>query len=316
MFNTFRRVSYLLLKPHPQHLKPYLQHLKPLLMTRLRIAIQKSGRLNEDSVQLLKDCGIVIDNGKDQLKASARNFPLDVLYLRNDDIPQYLEDGVADIAIVGENLLTEKQRNVAIAQQLGFSKCRLSLAVPKDVVVSDLSYFNGKRIATSYPVTLSTFLKDNGITAELHEISGSVEIAPSIGLADAICDLVSSGSTLFKNGLEETHVVLRSEAVMAVSPSISAEAHAILDKMLFRIQAVLRARRSKYILMNVPNDKIAVISNILPVLKSPTVMPLAEPGWSSLHSVIEEEKFWEVIDALKANGAEGILVVPIEKMVV
>jgi ATP phosphoribosyltransferase len=285
-------------------------------MTRLRIAIQKSGRLNEDSVQLLKDCGIVIDNGKDQLKASARNFPLDVLYLRNDDIPQYLEDGVADIAIVGENLLVEKQRQVAIAQQLGFSKCRLSLAVPKDVAVDGLAYFNGKRIATSYPVTLRAFLREHMIDAELHEISGSVEIAPNIGLADAICDLVSSGSTLFKNGLEETHVVLRSEAVLAVGPQITDEARAILDKMLFRIAAVLRARRSKYILMNVPNDKIGVISNILPVLKSPTVMPLAEPGWSSLHSVIDEEKFWDVIDALKANGAEGILVVPIEKMVV
>lgn len=285
-------------------------------MTRLRIAIQKSGRLNEDSVQLLKDCGIVIDNGKDQLKASARNFPLDVLYLRNDDIPQYLEDGVADIAIVGENLLVEKQRQVAIAQQLGFSKCRLSLAVPKEVVVNGLAYFNGKRIATSYPVTLRAFLQENNIDAELHEISGSVEIAPNIGLADAICDLVSSGSTLFKNGLEETHVVLRSEAVLAVGPQITDEARAILDKMLFRIAAVLRARRSKYILMNVPNDKIGVISNMLPVLKSPTVMPLAEPGWSSLHSVIDEEKFWDVIDALKANGAEGILVVPIEKMVV
>jgi len=285
-------------------------------MTRLRIAIQKSGRLNEDSVQLLKDCGIVIDNGKDQLKASARNFPLDVLYLRNDDIPQYLEDGVADIAIVGENLLVEKQRQVAIAQQLGFSKCRLSLAVPKDVVVDGLAYFNGKRIATSYPGTLRAFLQEHNIDAELHEISGSVEIAPNIGLADAICDLVSSGSTLFKNGLEETHVVLRSEAVLAVGPQITDEARAILDKMLFRIAAVLRARRSKYILMNVPNDKVSVISNILPVLKSPTVMPLAEPGWSSLHSVIDEEKFWDVIDALKANGAEGILVVPIEKMVV
>lgn len=285
-------------------------------MTRLRIAIQKSGRLNEDSVQLLKDCGIVIDNGKDQLKASARNFPLDVLYLRNDDIPQYLEDGVADIAIVGENLLAEKQRHVTVEQKLGFSKCRLSLAVPKDTAVSGLQFFNGKRIATSYPATLNAFLKENAIQAEIHEISGSVEIAPNIGLADAICDLVSSGSTLFKNGLEETHVILKSEAVLAVGPDISDGARALLDKVLFRMQAVLRARRSKYILMNVPDDRIGVISNILPVLKSPTVMPLAEAGWSSLHSVIEEDKFWEVIDELKANGAEGILVVPIEKMVV
>ncbi len=284
--------------------------------TRLRIAIQKSGRLNEDSVQVLKDCGIVIDNGKDQLKASARNFPLDVLYLRNDDIPQYLEDGVADIAIVGENLLVEKQRNVSVALQLGFSKCRLSLAVPKDVSVNGLNYFAGKRIATSYPVTLGKFLSEKGIEADIHEISGSVEIAPNIGLADAICDLVSSGSTLFKNGLEEAHVVLRSEAVLASGPNLTDGAKAILDQLVFRLRAVLRARKSKYILMNVPNNRIGVISNILPVLKSPTVMPLAEPGWSSLHSVIDEDKFWEVIDQLKANGAEGILVVPIEKMVV
>ena len=285
-------------------------------MDKLRIAIQKSGRLNEDSVKLLKDCGIVIDNGKEQLKASAANFPLDVLYLRNDDIPQYLEDGVADIAIVGENLLEEKQKEVTVALKLGFSKCRLSLAVPKDTVVDGLSFFRGKRIATSYPVTLQSFLASENIEADIHEISGSVEIAPNIGLADAICDLVSSGSTLFKNGLEETHVILRSEAVMAVGPRISAEADALLQKLLFRMRSVLWARRSKYILMNVPNDKIAIISKILPVLKSPTVMPLAEEGWSSLHSVIDEDKFWEVIDELKANGAEGILVVPIEKMVV
>jgi ATP phosphoribosyltransferase len=285
-------------------------------MDKLRIAIQKSGRLNEDSVKLLKDCGIVIDNGKEQLKASAANFPLDVLYLRNDDIPQYLEDGVADIAIVGENLLEEKQREVTVALKLGFSKCRLSLAVPKDTAVDGLSFFNGKRIATSYPTTLQRFLATEGINADIHEISGSVEIAPNIGLADAICDLVSSGSTLFKNGLEETHVVLRSEAVLAVGPRISPEADAILQKLIFRMRSVLRARRSKYILMNVPNDRIAIISGILPVLKSPTVMPLAEEGWSSLHSVIDEDKFWEVIDELKANGAEGILVVPIEKMVV
>lgn len=285
-------------------------------MEKLRIAIQKSGRLNEDSVKLLKDCGIFIDNGKEQLKASAANFPLDVLYLRNDDIPQYLEDGVADIAIVGENLLEEKQKVVTVALKLGFSKCRLSLAVPKDTAVDGLSFFQGKRIATSYPTTLQCFLAAEGISADIHEISGSVEIAPNIGLADAICDLVSSGSTLFKNGLEETHVVLRSEAVLAVGPRISAEADAVLQKLMFRMKSVLRARRSKYILMNVPNDRIDIISGILPVLKSPTVMPLAEEGWSSLHSVIDEDKFWDVIDELKANGAEGILVVPIEKMVV
>jgi ATP phosphoribosyltransferase len=302
--------------PQLRALNQNTENIMAITETRLRIAIQKSGRLNEDSVQVLKDCGIIIDNGKDQLKASARNFPLEVLYLRNDDIPQYLEDGVADIAIVGENLLVEKQRNVRVVQHLGFSKCRLSLAVPKEVEVNGLSFFQGKRIATSYPATLKKFLSENNIMADIHEISGSVEIAPNIGLADAICDLVSSGSTLFKNGLEETHVVLKSEAVLAAGPGLSAEAKAILDKLTFRLTAVLRARRSKYILMNVPNDRIGIISRILPVLKSPTVMPLAEDGWSSLHSVIDEDKFWEVIDELKANGAEGILVAPIEKMVV
>lgn len=284
-------------------------------MSKLKIAIQKSGRLNEDSLKLLKSCGIKVDNGKDQLKVEIPNFPMEILYLRNSDIPQYLEDGVADIAIVGENLLIEKQRKVQVIQRLGFSKCRVSLAVPKEVENADLSYFQGKKIATSYPNTVQNFLNEKGITSEIHTISGSVEIAPNIGLADGICDIVSSGSTLFKNGLKETEVILKSEAVLAASNNLSEEKQAILDKLLFRIKAVLKAKNTKYILLNVPNEKIEEVSRILPVLKSPTILPLAEEGWSSLHSVIDEEKFWEVIDELKEAGAQGILVVPIDKIV-
>lgn len=284
-------------------------------MSKLKIAIQKSGRLNEDSLNLLKSCGIKVDNGRDQLKVAVPNFPLEILYLRNSDIPQYLEDGVADIAIVGENLLIEQEKQVDIIRKLGFSKCRVSLAVPKETAITGLSYFNGKRIATSYPNTVNKFLEANNITAEIHKISGSVEIAPNIGLADGICDIVSSGSTLFKNGLKETDVILKSEAVLAAARNLSSEKRVILDKLIFRIEAVLRAKNSKYILMNVPNDKIDAVSSILPVLKSPTILPLAEEGWSSLHSVIDEDKFWEVIDELKDAGAEGILIVPIDKMV-
>ncbi|WP_340063134.1 ATP phosphoribosyltransferase [Ascidiimonas aurantiaca] len=284
-------------------------------MKKLKIAIQKSGRLNEDSLKILKDCGISIDNGKDQLKAQARNFPLEVLYLRNGDIPQYLRDGVADIAIIGENLLIEKGADIEIVEKLGFSKCRVSLAVPRTFKYTSLKDMEGMRIATSYPATVEAFLSKQKVKTDLHIISGSVEIAPNIGLADAIVDIVSSGSTLFKNNLKEVEVLLKSEAVLAVSSQISEDALAVLNKLRFRIQSVLRARRSKYILMNVPNDKITAVSKILPVLKSPTVLPLAEPGWSSLHSVIEEATFWEVIDELKAEGAEGILVCPIEKMV-
>lgn len=284
-------------------------------MSKIKIAIQKSGRLNEDSIKLLESCGIKIDNGKDQLKVSVPNFPIELLYLRNSDIPQYLEDGVADIAIVGENLLIEKEKNVEIIQRLGFSKCRVSLAVPKEVETDSLSYFNGKKIATSYPNTLKSYLKKNSIDAEIHEISGSVEIAPNIGLADGICDIVSSGSTLFKNGLRETQIILKSEAVLAKSKSLTNEKIEILDRLLFRIRAVLKAKNSKYILMNVPNESISKVSTILPVLKSPTILPLAEKGWSSLHSVIDEDKFWEVIDELKIAGAEGILIVPIDKIV-
>ena len=284
-------------------------------MKKLRIAIQKSGRLNEDSLKILKDCGISIDNGKDQLKAVARNFPMEVFYLRNGDIPQYLRDGVIDIAIVGENLLIEKGEGIAVAEKLGFSKCKVSLAIPKGETYNSIKDLEGKRIATSYPNTVKNYLKEKGITADLHIINGSVEIAPNIGLADAICDIVSSGSTLFKNNLKEVEVMLRSEAVLAVSPTIDADRTKLLNKLQFRIQSVLTARTSKYILLNAPNEKIEAISKILPVLKSPTVLPLAEEGWSSLHSVIKKEDFWEVIDELKANGAEGILVCPIEKMV-
>ena len=284
-------------------------------MSKLKIAIQKSGRLNEDSIKLLESCGIKIDNGKDQLKVSVPNFPIELLYLRNSDIPQYLEDGVVDVAIVGENLLIEKEKNVEIVQRLGFSKCRVSVAVPKEVESDNLTYFNGKKIATSYPNTLRSFLQKNYIDADIHEISGSVEIAPNIGLADGICDIVSSGSTLFKNGLRETQIILNSEAVLAKSSSLDEEKIEILDRLLFRIRAVLKAKNSKYILMNVPNESISKVSAILPVLKSPTILPLAEEGWSSLHSVIDEDKFWDVIDELKIAGAEGILIVPIDKIV-
>lgn len=285
-------------------------------MTKLKIAVQKSGRLNEDSIKLLKSCGIQIENGEDQLKVVASNFPVELLYLRNSDIPQYLEDGVVDIAIVGENLLIEKEKKIDIIEKLGFSKCKVSLAIPKNVADESLEYFEGKKIATSYPNTVQSFLDKNKINAEIHVISGSVEIAPNIGLADGICDIVSSGSTLFKNGLKETHVILRSEAVLAKSKNLAVEKEEILSRLLFRIQAVLRAKNTKYILMNVQNENIEKVSAILPVLKSPTILPLAEEGWSSLHSVIKENEFWEVIDALKNAGAEGIIVTPIDKMVI
>jgi ATP phosphoribosyltransferase len=285
------------------------------MKTMVRIAIQKSGRLNEDSMALLKNCSISIDNGKDQLKASARNFPVEVFFLRNGDIPQYLRDGVVDLAILGSNTLEEKGTDLEIIEQLGFSKCRVSIAVPKETSVSSPKDLEGMRIATSYPNTVQQFLDKEGLKAELHIINGSVEIAPNIGLADAICDIVSSGSTLFKNNLKEVITISQSEAVLVQSPLIQKEQLAIVDKIRFRIRAVLRAKKSKYILLNTPNDKIEAVSKILPVLKSPTVLPLAKSGWSSLHSVINEDDFWEVIDALKAEGAEDILVCPIEKMV-
>lgn len=284
-------------------------------MSKLKIAIQKSGRLNEDSLKLLKSCGIKVENGKDQLKVSVPNFPLEILYLRNSDIPQYLEDGVVDIAIVGENLLIEKQKKVQVLEKLGFSKCRVSLAVPKEVETEDSAYFNGRKIATSYPNIVRSYFAKKNIQADIHIISGSVEIAPNIGLADGICDVVSSGSTLFKNGLKETDIIFNSEAVLASSIELNEPKKEILDQLIFRIKAVLRAKNSRYILMNLPNNKVAEVNSILPVLKSPTILPLAQEGWSSLHSVIDEDKFWEVIDELKAAGAEGILIVPIDKIV-
>lgn len=283
---------------------------------KLRIAVQKSGRLFEDSIRILKDAGISIDNGKEQLKASSRNFPLEVMYLRNGDIPQYLRDGVVDVAIIGENVLIEKGQDIIQGEKLGFSKCRVSLAVPKSFKYSGIEDLDGLKIATSYPNTVNDFLKEKGITADLHIINGSVEIAPNIGLADAICDIVSSGSTLFKNGLKEVEVMLKSEAVLAISPSISEERKEILEKLQFRLKSVLNARTSKYILMNVPNDKLEDVTKLLPGMRSPTVLPLAEEGWSSVHTVINEERFWEVLDELRNYGAEGILVAPIEKMVI
>ncbi|AOC96867.1 ATP phosphoribosyltransferase [Flavobacterium sp. GN10] len=284
-------------------------------MSTLKIAIQKSGRLNEDSIQILKDCGISINNGIDQLKAEASNFPLEVLYLRNSDIPQYLIDGVVDLAIVGDNLLVEKGKGIEVVQKLGFSKCKVSVAVPKTFEYNSVQDLANLRIATSYPNTVTEYFNKFGLTVDIHQISGSVEIAPNIGLADAIVDIVSSGSTLFKNNLKEVEVILKSEAVLAVSPKVSPEIQKHIDTLKFRIQAVLRARNSKYILMNVPNDKIEAVGKILPVLRSLTVLPLAQEGWSSVHSVIDKDTFWDVIDQLKEVGAEGILVCPIEKMV-
>ena len=281
----------------------------------IRIAIQKSGRLNQESLALLKNCGISIDNGKDQLKASARNFPVEVFFLRNGDIPQYLRDGVVDLAILGSNTLVEKGQDLKVIETLGFSKCRVSIAIPKGIEFNGLKDLKGKKIATSYPTTVKKFLGEHAIEADLHIINGSVEIAPNIGLADAICDIVSSGSTLFKNNLKEVVKILDSEAVLVQAPKINADQKEWIDRIQFRIQAVLRAKRSKYILLNAPNESVGKISSILPVLKSPTVLPLAEAGWSSIHSVINEGDFWEVIDQLKAAGAEDILICPIEKMV-
>lgn len=284
-------------------------------MNTLKIAIQKSGRLNEDNLKILKDCGISVDNGNDQLKATALNFPLEILFLRNSDIPQYLIDGVADITIVGDNLLVEKGGTIEVVEKLGFSKCKVSIALTKTVNYNSIEDLEGKRIATSYPNTVLNYFKSKNVNVEIHQISGSVEIAPNIGLSDAIVDIVSTGSTLFKNNLKEVKVILKSEAVLAASPNLSEEKKVLLDKLIFRIQSVLKARKSKYILMNVPNNKIQEISSILPVLKSPTVLPLAEAGWSSVHSVINDDQFWEVIDQLKNAEAEGILICPIEKMV-
>ncbi len=285
-------------------------------MSKLKIAVQKSGRLHDDSMKLLRDIGISIDNGKDQLKASAKNFPLEVFYLRNGDIPQYLRDGVVDAAIIGENILIEKGKDINTIEKLGFSKCRVSVAVPKSMAYTSIKDLEGKQIATSYPNTVCKFLEENNVNANLHIINGSVEIAPNIGLADVIVDIVSSGSTLFKNNLKEEDVILKSEAVLAVSPKISSDNQEILSRIQFRIKSVLKGRNSKYILLNAPNDKLKAIINVLPGMRSPTVLPLAEKGWSSVHSVINKNQFWEIIDELKLKGAQGILVCPIEKMVI
>lgn len=283
--------------------------------TLLRIAIQKSGRLQEGSLSLLQESGLLFSNGKDQLKTQARNFPVEILFLRDDDIPQYVEDKVADIGIVGENVFTEKQKQNTIVKRLDFARCRLSMAIPRSETYTGLSWFNGKNIATSYPNIVTAFLKKNNLTAGLHEISGSVEIAPGIGLADAICDVVSTGSTLLSNGLKEVEVVMNSEAVIIGSANLEPAKQQILDKLLFRIEAVQKAKNNKYILMNCPNEAIEKITSIIPGMKSPTIIPLGKPGWSSLHSVVDENDFWEKIDQLKSFGAQGILVIPIEKMI-
>lgn len=284
-------------------------------MTQLKIAIQNKGRLYEDSMELIKEAGIKFSLGGRELLASAKNFPMEALFLRDDDIPQTVADGVADIGIVGENEMLEKKENVLVAKRLGFSKCRLSLAIPKSEEYNGLSYFNGKKIATSYPVILRDFLDKNNIQSDIHVITGSVEIAPGIGLADAIFDIVSSGSTLVSNRLKEVEVVTPSEAVLIANPNLSDAKKAILDELIFRMESVQRAEGKKYILLNAPNNKIDEISAILPGMKSPTVTPLAEDGWSSLHSVISEKEFWEIIGKLKTAGAQGILVIPIEKMI-
>ena len=282
----------------------------------LKIAIQKSGRLYEDSVKLLKECGIELNNGNKQLKATAFNFPLEVYFLRDDDIPQYVYDGVADIGIVGENVLLEKEKDIDLVYRLGFGKCRLSIAVPKGMQYTSNANLKGLKIATTYSVILQQYLKDNNINAEIHEISGSVEIAPGIGLADAICDLVSSGSTLFTNGLKEVEVILKSEAVLTANKNLSEENKAILQKLLMRMNAVKTAKNNKYIILNAPNRQLKNISAILPGMKSPTVTPLAEDGWSSVQSVVNENDFWDIIEKLQQCEAEGILVLPIEKMIV
>ncbi len=282
---------------------------------KLRIAIQKSGRLYEDSTRLLKDCGIDIKNGINKLKTEAENFPLEIYFLRDDDIPQYVEDGVADIGIVGENVVLEKDRHVISVEPLGFGKCRLSVAIGRKEEYASPAALEGKRIATSYPLLVKKFLDEKAINAEIHEISGSVEIAPGIGLADAIVDLVSSGSTLFMNGLKEVEVVLRSQAVLIRNEALTNDKLELLDRLLFRIRAVRKAKNNKYVLLNAPNENLEQIISLLPGMKSPTVLPLAEPGWSSVHSVLSEDRFWDIIEQLKAAGAQGILVVPIEKMI-
>ena len=283
---------------------------------KLKVAIQKSGRLSEKSLELLKECGIKVSNGNRKLKTSAKNFPMEILFLRDDDIPQYVEQGVADIGILGENEVLEKDKNVDIIERLSFGNCRLSLAIPKDDVYNDVSYFQGKKVATSYPKILRKFFLEKNINADIEEIGGSVEIATSIGLADGIFDIVSTGSTLLMNGLKEIETVLTSEAVMISNKNLSSEKSEVLDKLLFRIKAFKNGTRNKYIVLNAPNDSLENICTLIPGMRTPTIMPLSNSGWSSVHSVIEEDDFWNVIDALKSYGAEGILVLPIEKMII
>jgi ATP phosphoribosyltransferase len=285
-------------------------------MEKIKIAIQKSGRLFDESIQLLKECGLKIDASNGKLKSEASNFPLEVLFLRNSDIPQYVNDGVVDIGIVGENLLIEENSKLKTLLKLNFSKCKVSLAIPKNSKIKSVKDFEGKKIATSYPNTVASYLKQNKVKAEIHTISGSVEIAPALGLADGIVDIVSSGNTLFMNGLKEIEIILKSEAVLVESKLISKSKKVLIDKLVFRMKSVLTAKNSKYILLNAPNTALDKISKILPGMKSPTILPLAENGWSSIHSVISEDQFWENIDALKDAGAQGILIVPIEKMVI
>jgi ATP phosphoribosyltransferase len=284
-------------------------------MSELKIAIQKSGRLSENSKKLLEECGIKFSNGISVLKTTAKNFPIELLFLRDDDIPQYVEQQVADIGILGENMVFEKNKDITIIEQLGFAQCRLSLAIPKEDRYDGLNYFMNKKIATSYPHILTGFFKKNNISAEIEEISGSVEIAPGIGLADAICDIVSSGSTLLTNGLHEVETILKSQAVIIGNKKLSPEKQTILNRLLFRIRAVKNSTENKYILLNAPQSAVEAICKILPGMKSPTILPLVEKGWYSLHSVVKEDEFWERIDQLKAAGAEGILVIPIEKMI-
>lgn len=284
-------------------------------MNKLKIAIQKNGRLSEKSLQLLSECGIKISNGDRKLKTVASNFPIEILFLRDDDIPQYVEQGVADIGILGENEVWEKNKDVVTVHKLGFANCRLSLAVPKEVTYTDVSYFNNKKIATSYPVILDKFFKEKNLNVEIETIGGSVEIAPGIGLADGIFDIVSTGSTLQINGLKEVEVVTKSEAVLISTKILSTEKQDILDRLLFRIQSVKNAAENKYILLNAPNESVEEIARILPGMKSPTVLALKEEGWSSIHSVVKEDQFWDIIDQLKKLGAEGILVINVEKMI-
>jgi ATP phosphoribosyltransferase len=284
-------------------------------MNKLKIAVQKNGRLSEKSLQLLSECGIKLSNGDRKLKTVSSNFPIEILFLRDDDIPQYVEQGVADIGILGENEVWEKNKDVSTVHKLGFANCRLSLALPKEVIYTDLSYFNNKKIATSYPVILDKFFKDNNLNVEIETIGGSVEIAPGIGLADGIFDIVSTGSTLQINGLKEVEVVTKSEAVLISNKSLSAEKQDILERLLFRIQSVKNAAENKYILLNAPNESVGEIARILPGMKSPTILPLKEEGWSSIHSVVKEDQFWDIIDQLKKLGAEGILVINVEKMI-